>query len=102
MCGPLRFRRSGGIFAGNQLELEVDQQDLDPAESAALAQVLEGPGLAQFSDLPGRGSGADEYQYDLTLKRGDDVVSLRFDETRLPPELAPLVDALERRAMNQS
>jgi hypothetical protein len=48
--------------------------------------------------LPSHGIGADEYQYDLTVRRGQETVSLRFDESVLPPELAALVHALERRA----
>ena len=98
----LKFRRSGGIFAGNTLELEVDQSDLDEAETTALARVIEGPGPERFSELPSQGAGADEYQYDLTFERGGDALALRFDESRLPPELAPLVDALEKRAMSKS
>jgi len=90
------------MFAGNPLELVVERDELDAGEAAALSRVLEGAGPARFSDLPARGGGADEFQYDLTIRRGDDVVSLRFDESRLPAELAPLVDSLEQRAMNET
>jgi hypothetical protein len=94
----IEFRRSGGIFAGNRLALEVDEQELDNEAAAALRRALEGGGLARFAQRPGQGAGADEYQYDLTVRRGDDVTTLRFDETQLPPELAPLIHALEERA----
>ena len=97
----LRFRRSGGIFAGNQLVLEVDQRELDEEAAAALRRVLEGEGLARFAQLARQGVGADEYQYDLTVRRGEEVISLRFDDSRLPPELAPLVHALEERAESE-
>ena len=63
--------------------------------------MLDSPGPAHFTQLPGKGTGADEYQYDLTIRRGEEVVSLRFDESRLPPELVPLVDALEQRALDR-
>jgi hypothetical protein len=94
----VHFRRTGGLFAGNRVELDVSQEELDPAGAEALARVLDSPGPARFTELPGKGVGADEYQYDLTIRRGEEVVSLRFDESRLPPELVPLVGALEHAA----
>jgi hypothetical protein len=54
--------------------------------------------LARFNQLPARGAGADEYQYDLTVRHGEEVVTLSFDESQLPPELTPLIHALEERA----
>jgi hypothetical protein len=95
----VHFRRTGGIFAGNRIELDVSQDELDPAGVEALARVLDNPALTH--ELPGQGGGADEYQYDLTIHRGDEVVSLRFDESRLPPELVPLIEALEQRALER-
>jgi hypothetical protein len=59
---------------------------------------MEGEGLEGLAKLPSQGMGADEYQYDLTVRRGEEEVALRFDETVLPPKLAPLVQLLERRA----
>jgi hypothetical protein len=94
----LQFRRSGGMFAGKPLVLEADQSELDEAAAAALQRALEGEGLARFMELPGQGTGADAYQYDLTVRRGKELTSLRFDETQLPDELAPLIFALEERA----
>jgi hypothetical protein len=94
----LRFRRSGGIFAGNRLDLDVDESELDDEAADALHHALEGDGLARFERLPSRGAGADEYQYDLTVQQGDDVHTLRFDESQVPSELAPLIYALERHA----
>jgi hypothetical protein len=97
----VEFRRTGGMLAGNRVELALAQDELGPAVAEALARVLEGPGPARFADLPGTGTGADEYRYDLTIHRGADVVSLRFDESRLPAELLPLVEALEERALDR-
>lgn len=104
---PLRvhFRRTGGLFAGNRLEVDVGQDELDAAEVEILAEVLAGvlddPQAAGTRELPGAGTGADEYQYDLTVRRGAEVVSLRHPESRLPPALAPLVEALEQRALDR-
>ncbi len=100
---PLRvhFRRTGGLFAGNRLEVDVGQDELDAAEVEVLAGVLDDPQAAGTRELPGAGTGADEYQYDLTVRRGEEVVSLRHPESRLPPALAPLVEALEQRALDR-
>jgi hypothetical protein len=97
----VHFRRSGGLLGGPPLELDVTQDELDPAGAEALAHVLSGDGPGRFAGLPGQSTGADEYRYDLAIRRGDDVVSLRFDESRLPPELLPLVEALEQRALER-
>jgi hypothetical protein len=99
---PVRvsFRRSGGIVAGAPLEIEVAQGDLDAEGAEALARVLGGEGPARYTALPGKGSGADEYQYDLAIRQGGEVVHLRFDESRLPPDLGPLVEDLEQRALD--
>jgi len=92
------FRRSGGIFAGNPLRLEIDARELDDAAAATLQRVLEGEELARLTQLTSHGVGADEYQYDLVVRRGEETISLRFDECTLPAELAPLVHVLEQRA----
>jgi hypothetical protein len=63
------FRHSGGIVAGTPLETEVAQSDLDAEGAKALPQVLGGGGPARFAALPGRGTGADEFQYDLAIRR---------------------------------
>ena len=44
---------------------------------------------------------ADEYQYDLTIRRGDEEQAVRFTDSNLPPELAPLVRLLEQRAEDE-
>ncbi|MCV2489183.1 hypothetical protein OF117_07385 [Geodermatophilus sp. YIM 151500] len=97
----VEFRRTGGFFAGNRVELTLRQDELGPAGAEALARVLQGPGPSRFAGLPGESGGADEYRYDLTIRRGDEVVSLRFDASMLPPDLLPLVDALEQRALER-
>jgi hypothetical protein len=97
----VHFRRTGGLFAGNRLEVDVGQEDLDPAGVEVLAGVLDDPGSAEPRKIPGTGTAADEYQYDLTIRRGEEVVSLRFGETGLPPDFVPLVEMLEQRALDR-
>lgn len=94
----VHFRRSGGLFAGARLEVDVDRAELDPAAAEALDRVLDGP---PPEPPPAPAGAADGYQYDLTVRRGERVVSLRLDENGLPPDLLPLVDALEERALDR-
>jgi len=98
----LRFVRTGGIFMGNRLETEVDADDLGESDAAIVRDTIARVDLQRLAGASGSGTGADEYQYDLTVQRGpDQVVHLRFDETRVPAELLPLVDVLVRRAEEQ-
>jgi hypothetical protein len=95
----IAFVRSGGMFAGNRLELEVDEQQLSAEEAAALEQASGAGAVEREPVSPAtRGMPADEYQYDLTIRRGDEEWTLRFTDSTLPPELAPLVRLLEQRA----
>ena len=94
----VHFRRSGGLFAGARLEVDVGRAELDPAAAEALDRVLDGP----RPEVPPPPAGAaDDHRYDLTARRGEQVVSLRLHGSGLPPELVPLVDALEQRALDR-
>ena len=97
---PLRltFARTGG-FGGDRLALELDERELAPEEAAALAEAVASGAFEAAAPAAGPGLGADTYQYDLALHRGDDVRAVRVDEFALPPELARLVELLERRAL---
>lgn len=95
----VHFRRSGGLFAGARLEVDVGADELDPAAAEALHRLLDGP---RPEALPAPAGAADGYRYDLTVRRGGrEVVSLRLDELGLPPELLPLVESLEQRALDR-
>jgi hypothetical protein len=96
------FVRSGGIFAGNRLALSLGEHDLAPDEAAALAELDQTRALEGRPDASAVPGAADEYQYDLTLSRGDDERSLRFTESSVPQPLAALVRLLERRAEEEA
>lgn len=90
------------MFSGNRLELELDEDELSPEEAAAWKQVSETGALeAEPVEQSGPGIPADEYQYDLTVSRGNEEQALRFTDSNLPPELAPLVRLLEQRAEDE-
>jgi hypothetical protein len=93
----LSFKRSGGLFAGNRLELEIAGSDLDADEQAAWAEAsaaLEGA-AAGAGEPP---MGADEYQYDLSVRTATGEQSFQFTESTVPPGLSMLTRLLEKRA----
>jgi hypothetical protein len=96
------FTRSGGIFAGNRLTLELDEAELTRDELAALADAWRSGALEPRLPASESGLTADEYQYDLTLRRGDSERALRFTESGVPTALAPLMRLLERRAEEEA
>jgi emfourin len=99
-AGPrLSFRRTGGLFAGNELAISLSPEEL-PAERARELEKLVGeadlPSLAKRSPI--QGSGADTYQYELVLEGEHGPRHVVVDQTAIPEELRPLIKWLEQRA----
>jgi hypothetical protein len=93
----LSFRRTGG-WSPRALELEVDEHDLSPEEVAGWKQALASPPPT----AAGTEVGGDQQQYDITVRRGDEARTMRFDEFDVPDTLSDLVRRLERRAEEQA
>ena len=91
----LDFERSGG-FAGLSLPVvSVDESELAPEEIAELERLV----AEAASCAPARPPGADRFQYDLTITRGDEVTHLTLGENALDtPVLQGLRDRLVNRA----
>ena len=98
----LKFRRTGGLFAGNPLELELSGSDLDPEEQAAWSKISES-GVLDEAAAAGAGApmGADEYQYDLVVTTAGGEKPLHFTESTVPEEMGALVRSLEQRAEDE-
>ena len=82
----LRFRQSGG-FAGLARGCEVAVAALSPELRALLDHALAQPAA---KPIPPAG-GADITQYSLAVDTPGSARELRFDDTTLPPALAPLL-----------
>jgi hypothetical protein len=93
----LRFRRTGGIFAGNVLETTVPADEL-PGELREVAAALDD---IAASRAPDRAPFPDGYQYELVVERGRPAQRLIVGAGALPAELRPLVTYLERRATDE-
>lgn len=86
--------RSGGV-AGISMGTAARVGDLPPEAAAAVDRVLEHVDLDALASRPAAApSGADRYQYDVTVTAGGRRHSLRFGEADVPAELRPLLDAL--------
>ena len=89
---------SGGLLGTALPTVELSQSEFTPDEAAAWADVERSGVLEQDVGPSEPGAGGDEYQYDLTIRRGGRAQVLRFTEFAMPPELTPLIDLLELRA----
>ena len=98
----LRFKRTGGLFAGNKLELGLKASELGPEEQAEWSKISESGVLDEAAGAATEPPmGADEYQYDLVVSAGGGEKALRFTESTVPEGLGPLVSALEQRAEDE-
>jgi hypothetical protein len=102
-AGPrLSFRRTGGLFAGNELSISLSPEELPDEQARELEKLM---GQADLSSLaersPLRGSGADTYQYELVLEDANGPRQLVVDQTAIPDELRPLIKWLEERAVEE-
>jgi hypothetical protein len=84
--------RSGGV-AGVTRRWSLDSADLSPKEAAEFE-----PLLAALDDAPAAAPpGADRFQYELRVTRGEQTRTVTLHEGAIPAELRPLIDRLTRR-----
>lgn len=101
---PLRVSlvRSGGLLGTDELQTAVMAGKLDPDERILLENLVK---QARVGELAGRspivGSGADVYQYELTVERGEHRDHIVISQTSVPSNLRPLLQWLERRARDR-
>ncbi len=82
----LRFRQSGG-FAGLERGCEMSVAALAPELRALLDHAMAQPAAQSVPPA----SAADITQYSLAVDTPGNARELRFDDTTLPPALAPLL-----------
>ena len=88
------FVRSGGL-AGLSLTASVDVSGLPPDAAAAVQDALNHVDIAGLSRQAARApSGPDRFQYDLTVTTGGQSHTVSLQESDLPADLRPLIDAL--------
>lgn len=88
----IELTRSGG-FANLTLRRSLDTNDLSSEEARALTRLVDRADLAGLSKKsPIRGSGADRFQYDLTITHGDEKQHVSVAEGKITSELRALID----------
>ncbi|RPJ43446.1 MAG: hypothetical protein EHM21_11530 [Chloroflexi bacterium] len=94
----IHFSRTGG-FTGMRLAITIDSDALPEDEVQMLQSELDN---AHFFELPihlsQEGSGADRFQYEITVEDGSKKHTITAGETALPGHVQPLVQHLERLA----
>ena len=95
MTTRIDFVRSGGL-AGLSLAASVDASTLDPEAAAAVRDALDRVDLGALSQQGRRAPSApDRFQYDITVTTDDGrSQTVTLEESDVPGELRPLIDAL--------
>ena len=90
----VEFCRTGGV-AGTRLTVTLDTERLPPQEAARLRRLIS---AASFFDQPtslkSSTSGADRFQYQVTVEEGDRIKKVDIDESCVPRTFQPLIEYL--------
>lgn len=96
------MKRQGG-YANLPLSYQVDVDQLPKEVAQKLMEKIESSGILklQQSDLPSAPAYPDMFVYQLVLRDGDEVKSLKFNEVNIPTSLRPLLTFLEEIELKQ-
>ena len=90
----VEFCRTGGV-AGTRLTATLDTDGLSSREAARLRRLIS---AACFFDQPtslkSSTSGADRFQYQVTVEEGDRIKTVEIAESCVPRTLQPLIEYL--------
>ena len=81
--------RSGG-FAGLIRAAAMDTEELDAELAERLRKLVDESQIESLTSTPSR-SGADRFQYDVTVTRGNDRTSIVLHESSMPDAARRLV-----------
>jgi hypothetical protein len=81
--------RSGG-FAGLTRAAAMDTEELDAELAERLRKLVDESQIESLTSTPSRG-GADRFQYDVTVTRGNDRTSIVLHESSMPDAARRLV-----------
>ena len=85
-----------------RLAIEMTTETLAPAEAEEFETLVDS---AHFFDLPPvfkpPMEGADQFQYRLTVEKGDQLHSVETSDSATPENLQPLIDRLTEAARSQ-
>jgi hypothetical protein len=94
----ISFLRTGG-FAGLRLATTIDSTTLSPEETAHLRMLVENAGFfALPASLKAKASGADRFQYTITIETPEQQHTVTADESAVSPALRQLLNWLTKAA----
>ena len=93
----IHLTRQGG-FSGIPMEFSLDTDQLSPAESRALLDLVESAGFFSLPDkiLPAH-PGADRFQYVISIENAGSSHTVEIAESSLSPSLQDLIQHVTRR-----
>jgi hypothetical protein len=96
------FEQSGGV-AGIANNISIDSNSLDHQEASELQHLVDN---ANFFDLPSESTaqlrGADYLEYKITIETNDNKKhSIKTTDLTIPPNVAPLIRYLRRKAVRE-
>ena len=96
------FEQGGGL-TGIDNNISVNSDSLHPAEASELQRLVEN---ANFFDLPSEPAtplrGADYLEYKITIETNDNKKhSIKTTDLTMPPNVAPLIRYLRRKAVKE-
>jgi hypothetical protein len=99
-CNPslrIELTRSGG-YAGLSTTLgELDTAQLPESEAREIEELVNRADVASLAAAsPMHGTGADRFQYELTIEDAGGRHELAMSEDSVPDELRPLIDRLKQ------
>ncbi len=87
----IELARSGGL-AGITVRSSLDTSQLPPEEAEAVEALVERADLGRLPAPEPRPGGADRFQYDLAVTRGEERHVVSVGETEVTPELRQLIN----------
>jgi len=85
------LRRTGG-FAGRTVHVQLDSEQMPPADAARLVQLVSSIDFSRLGSSHRRlPAGADLMTYDLTVERGGSRWHGTVSDPAIPSELRPLL-----------
>lgn len=91
------LEQSGG-FAGLMITRTIETQDLSPAESQELEQLVKEADFFQLNSITEGSPQPDRFGYQLSIDTGKQSHSIQVSETNMPAQLRPLMEWVQNHA----
>jgi len=87
------FSRNGG-FAGFNLNLSLNINELAEPEAHKLQNLITGSGITEFRESTGKEKGADLFSYSIVLETAQGSETININQQEVTPGAEPLIHYL--------